>query len=562
MLDAVPTSQRATILVVDDSPQNLSLMSGLLEDLYTVKLAPSGARALKIASSNSLDLILLDIMMPEIDGYQVCRALKANPETRDIPVIFLTAMDAMADEEEGLLAGAADYITKPISPPILLARIRNQLALKEATRQLLEQNQLLEEEKARAHALLSKLKEVSDKLLEQNRMLKQERKQTPELQQAPADTDPAASKLDMVWDKVFHLPLNDALMDNLYTIALEYESQGRVDKAETVFRHMATFNPKFRDLESRLTQTAFSDKTQVFGRVQGALESTRSQGEGSVAKRTLGRYQIDKELGKGAMGIVYLGTDPKIARVVAIKTMTLAQEFGADELNDVKERFFKEAESAGRLTHPNIVTIYDVGEEGGLAYIAMEFLKGADLAPYSKPDNLLALDKVLSIVSRVAEALAYAHNNGVVHRDVKPGNIVYDADSDSVKVTDFGIASITNSSKRETGLVLGTPSYMSPEQAVGKVVDGRSDLYSLGVTLYLLASGHLPFKGESLAQLMSRITNEPHADIRTHNPELPDCVAALINTALSKDPEQRFQDGEQMARAVTLCRRSLMVFAK
>src|SRR5690606_1210833 len=163
-------------------------------------------------------------------------------------------------------------------------------------------------------------------------------------------------------------------------------------------------------------------------------------------------------------------------RIVAIKTMALSQEFGPDELKDVKERFFREAETAGRLTHPNIVTIYDAGEEHDLAYIAMEFLKGGDLAAHTKPGNLLPLPKVLSMFARVAEALAYAHRNNVVHRDIKPANIRYEPESDTVKVTDFGIARITDSSKTKTGMVLGTPSYMSPEQLAGMKIDGRSDL--------------------------------------------------------------------------------------
>jgi CheY-like chemotaxis protein len=560
MSDTVPTAKRATLLVVDDTPQNLSLMSDVLEDLYAVKLAPSGARALKIASTQPLDLILLDIMMPEMDGYEVCRALKANPDTQDIPVMFLSAMDSMEDEEKGLLAGAVDYITKPISPPILLARVRNQLALKEVADNLREQNHLLEQEKVRGRELLQKLKQASDKMLEHNRLLKQEQLRFRELLQMLGSNNPAQVKLDMVSDKLRQFPLNEALMEDLYTVALEFERDRQFDKAESVFRHMAEFNPKFRDLESRLTQAdARSEQTLIVGHTPTVPESTVMLACG-VENITLGRYQIEKELGKGAMGIVYLGTDPKIGRKVAIKTVALAQEFGADDLKDIKERFFREAESAGHLTHPNIVAIYDVGEEHDLAYIAMEFLKGQDLSPYTKPDSLLALDKVLSIVERVAGALAYAHNNGVVHRDIKPANIVYEPDSDSLKVTDFGIASITNSSKSDTGLVLGTPFYMSPEQVAGKVIDGRSDLYSLGVMLYVLASGHFPFQGESLAQLMINIAAEPHVAIRKHIADLPDCVATLVDKALSKDPEQRFQDGEQMARAVSVCRRSIQVF--
>jgi len=278
---------------------------------------------------------------------------------------------------------------------------------------------------------------------------------------------------------------------------------------------------------------------------------------GGVEKPMLGRYQVEKELGKGAMGVVYQGKDPKIGRVVAIKTLALSQEFEASELKDVKERFFREAETAGRLTHPNIVTIYDAGDEHDLAYIAMEFLKGKDLTPYNKPGNLLPLEKAMSIAARVAEALAYAHKNNVVHRDIKPANIMYEPNTDSVKVTDFGIARITDSSRTKTGMVLGTPSYMSPEQLAGRKIEGRSDLFSLGVTFYQLACGRLPFEGESMAQLMFKIANEAHVDIRTHNPQLPACVAAIVNKSLAKDPNQRYQDGEQMAKALQLCLRSL-----
>jgi serine/threonine-protein kinase len=253
------------------------------------------------------------------------------------------------------------------------------------------------------------------------------------------------------------------------------------------------------------------------------------------------------------MGVVYLGKDPKIGRVVAIKTMALSQEFEPDELDEVKTRFFREAETAGRLNHPNIVTIFDAGEEHDLAYIAMEFLKGKDLTPHVKPQTLLPLPIAMSIVARVADALDYAHRQSVVHRDIKPANVMYDAQTDMVKVTDFGIARITDSSKTKTGMVLGTPSYMSPEQLAGKKIDGQSDLFSLGVTLYQLCCGSLPFTGESMAQLMFKIANEQPIDPVSLNPALPDCLVAIIQKALAKDKEERYRVGEEMARALRQC---------
>jgi CHASE2 domain-containing sensor protein len=364
-------------------------------------------------------------------------------------------------------------------------------------------------------------------------------------------------QLDTAFDYFRKLPLDDGIMDVLYNLGLDYERKRQFNKAESVFRYMAEYNPKFRDLESRLSRAKAMSETVILGGAQGHPGGTLILPGGGVEKPMLGRYQVDKELGKGAMGVVYLGKDPKIGRVVAIKTLALSQEFEADELKEVKERFFREAETAGRLTHPNIVTIYDAGDEHDLAYIAMEFLKGKDLVPYTKPDNLLPLDKTLSIVARVAEALGYAHNNNVVHRDIKPANIMYEPESDAVKVTDFGIARITDSSKTKTGMVLGTPSYMSPEQLSGKKVEGRSDLFSLGVTLYQLVCGHLPFQGDSMAQLMFKIANEPHVDVRTYHPDLPACVVAIINKALAKEPESRLQSGDMMTKALRLCLASL-----
>ena len=361
-------------------------------------------------------------------------------------------------------------------------------------------------------------------------------------------------QLDMAFDKFRKCPKDDQVMENIYNLALDFERKRQFNKAEAAFRYIFDFNPKFRDIESRVNRAKQLSETVILGGGGGGRSNASLiDTAGNVEKPMLGRYEIEKELGKGAMGVVYLGRDPKINRVVAIKTMALSQEFEADELVEVKERFFREAETAGRLNHANIVTMFDAGEEHDLAYIAMEFLKGKDLVPYSKAGNLMPLPKVLSIVARVADALSYAHENNVVHRDIKPANIMYEPESDQVKVTDFGIARITDSSKTKTGMVLGTPSYMSPEQLAGKKIDGRSDLFSLGVMLYQMSCGKLPFEGDSMAQLMFRIANEPHPDVRTVNPDLPDCVVAIIDKALTKDADARYQTGAELARDIRTC---------
>ncbi len=360
-------------------------------------------------------------------------------------------------------------------------------------------------------------------------------------------------QLDTAFDYFRKLPADDSVLDLVYNLALDFERKRQFNKAENAFRYIAEKNPKFKDIADRVGRAKAMSETVILGGTGGHPGGTVILPGGGVEKPMLGRYQVEKELGKGAMGVVYLGKDPKIGRVVAIKTMALSQEFDADELQDVKDRFFREAETAGRLNHPHIVTIFDAGEEHDLAYIAMEFLKGKDLTPFIKPETLLPLPKVMSIIARVAEALAYAHGNNVVHRDIKPANIMYEVESDSVKVTDFGIARITDSSKTKTGMVLGTPSYMSPEQLAGKKIQGSSDLFSLGVTLYQMACGHLPFRGDSMAQLMFKIANEPHVDILTINPNLPRCMVDIVNKALAKQPEERYQTGDELAQAIRAC---------
>jgi hypothetical protein len=348
-------------------------------------------------------------------------------------------------------------------------------------------------------------------------------------------------------------PVDDSVLDLLYNLALDFERKRQFNKAVSVYQYVSEHSPDFRDVKTRMNRGRNLEETVLLGASGGSPNATLLMSDGSIEKPMLGRYQVEKELGKGAMGVVYLGKDPKINRTVAIKTMALGQKCEADELDEMKDRFFREAETAGRLNHPNIVTIFDAGEEHDLVFIAMEFLKGENLSPYTKVGKLLPVSKVIDIIKKSGLALDYAHGENVVHRDIKPANIMYEPDTEGVKLTDFGIARITDSSKTKTGMVLGTPSYMSPEQLQGKKVDGRSDLFSLGVMMYQMLTGKLPFTGDSMATLMWNISREPHPDILSIRPDLPPGVKTIIDKALHKSATERYSRGTEMVEDLQAC---------
>ena len=363
--------------------------------------------------------------------------------------------------------------------------------------------------------------------------------------------------LDMALDKFRKLPVDDSVLELFYSLALDFERKRQFNKAVSCYENILQHNRKFRDVKERKQRVSQMEGTVILGARGAGAGGTLVVDGGITENPTLGRYQVERELGRGAMGTVYYGKDPKINRVVAIKTLDLSAEFEGKELDQVKERFFREAETAGRLNHPNIVTIYDAGEEHDLAYIAMEFLEGKDLTDKISAKKPLPVKWVLEIIMQVADALDYAHKLGVVHRDIKPANIMYNESDSSIKVTDFGIARITDSSKTRTGVVLGTPSYMSPEQFSGKRVDGRSDLFSLGATMFELLSGEQPFGGDSLAELMYQITNKKHPNIMRVRKNLPPCVRTIIDKALQKEPDDRYQTGEQFTQAIRRCLASI-----
>lgn len=263
-----------------------------------------------------------------------------------------------------------------------------------------------------------------------------------------------------------------------------------------------------------------------------------------MANQKIGRYEILSTLGQGAMGVVYRATDPLLERTVAIKTISL--ELSKDEFEEFERRFYREARSAGRLNHPNIVTIHDVGNNDDIAYMAMEFLEGEELRDILDAGGLLSPDRIAAIASQVADGLAFAHEHGVVHRDIKPSNIMI-LKNGVVKITDFGIALIPSSSRTMAGMILGSPKYMSPEQVVGQEVDGRSDIFSLGVVLYEMLTGKPPFSGDNISAIMFRILNEMPTAPGTLRPELPEAFNYIVAKALAKHPDERYQSAGEMA---------------
>lgn len=339
----------------------------------------------------------------------------------------------------------------------------------------------------------------------------------------------AAGRLEPAFAEFRRCQSDEPLASAMYKLSLAFEEQAKPERADAVIQWMK--------------------------RTQSSTQSTNkfSLGGKKGSPQRLGRYVIERKLGRGAMGAVYLARDPRINRAIALKVIPIEKEFEDEELEEARLRFFREAESAGRLTHPNIITVYDCGEDKHLAYIAMEYLQGTPLTQFTDPKKLLAPNKSLELCARVADALDYAHNQGVIHRDIKPANLLYSMRQDLLKISDFGVARLTDNNRTKTGIVLGTPMYMSPEQLNADTLTGHSDLFSLGVTLYELLVGEVPFKATNIAVLMTKITTEDPAPVSNRRPGVPPSVDAVLFKTLAKRPEDRFTNGGEMAIALRNC---------
>jgi len=339
----------------------------------------------------------------------------------------------------------------------------------------------------------------------------------------------AAGRLEPAFAEFRRCIPSETIATIMYKLSLAFESQAKPERAEAVLDWMK--------------------------RTHGAPESASKKQKISGAPERLGRYVIEKRIGRGAMGAVYLARDPRINRPVALKVISIEKEFEDEELKEARLRFYREAESAGRLQHPNIITVFDAGEDQGLAYIAMEYVPGIPLKQFTDPKRLLAPKRALELCASTADALDYAHNQGVIHRDIKPANLMYNPKQGSLKITDFGVARMTDNNATKTGIVLGTPMYMSPEQLSAEELHGHSDLFSLGVTLYELLAGEVPFHATNIAVLMTKITTEEAAPISQRRAGIPPSVDSVLAKAMAKKPQDRFSCGAEMAIALRNCAR-------
>ena len=339
----------------------------------------------------------------------------------------------------------------------------------------------------------------------------------------------SAGRLEPAFAEFRRCQPSETIATSMYKLSLAFEQQAKPERAEAVLEWMK--------------------------RTHGIPESVSQKQKVNGAPQRLGRYVIEKRIGRGAMGAVYLAKDPRINRPVALKVIPIEKEFEDEELKEARLRFYREAESAGRLAHPNIITVFDAGEDKGLAYIAMEYVPGIPLKQFTDPKRLLAPKRALELCACTAEALDYAHNQGVIHRDIKPANLMYNPKEGSLKITDFGVARMTDNNSTKTGIVLGTPMYMSPEQLGAEDLQGHSDLFSLGVTLYELLAGEVPFQATNIAVLMTKITTEEAPPISHMRAGIPPSVDAVLAKALAKKPQDRFSCGAEMAIALRNCAR-------
>lgn len=438
---------KGDVFIVDDNLNNLEILEKLLgENNYRVRMANNGKRALRAIRAEIPELIMLDINMPEMDGYQVCQELKSSSSTKNVPIIFISALDDVVDKVKAFKLGAVDYVTKPFQVEEVLARIETQLVIARLRKELEEKN----------FQLLLKNNELNRKNNELNRK-------------------------------------NEELINSY-------------QRANKIFSALSEVLP------------------------------------GTILD---GKYRLEEKIGSGGFGSVYKATNLALNSLVAIKVFCPSNSSSPADL----ERFRLEGVSSCQVSHNNAISIYDFSiSSTGIAYLVMELLRGISLADKLSQTKCLSLNECLDIAIPVCQVLAKAHSAGIIHRDIKPENIFLHQTStgEIVKVLDFGIAKLlgekTDLERLDTsGVILGTPTYLSPERISGDPYDGRSDIYSLGVVIYQILSGSTPFvvKHNNVAALIYMHMSQEPMELKELNPTIPDAMALLVMETLSKEPEKR-----------------------
>jgi DNA-binding response OmpR family regulator/tRNA A-37 threonylcarbamoyl transferase component Bud32 len=491
--DTDPDPGPARILVVDDVEDNRDLLRRRLRrDGYQVECAENGRDALELISAQEFDLVLLDVLMPEVDGYEVLKRMKEAPATRDIPVIMISALDDTQNIVRCIERGAEDYLPKPFDAILLRARINA----------CLEKKRLRDQEK-------EYLQQVS-KVIE------------------------AAT----------------AVESGTYrsgTLAIVSQRADELGRLARVFDGMAQH---VRDREEKLRGRVRELRMEIDAAQHAPREAEAALDHGTLSPgdRFADRYEVMAVVGTGAMGTVYRARDLELDEEVAIKALRPELVSNAK----LVERFKGEIRLARRISHRNVVRTHDFGEWAGMYYLTMEYVEGITVRELIDTRNRLRVPAALAIAAQLAQSLAVAHEMGVIHRDIKPQNLVLDADG-TLKVMDFGVARLAErtSTLTEAGLVVGTPAYMPPEQLLAESVDQRSDLYAAGVVLYECLTGRLPYDALTTISLIAKLLSEEPPAPTDLNAEIPPALSALILELLAKKPEDRVQTAVQLVERLS-----------
>ena len=481
--NATAKTRSARVLVVDDIEDNRGVLKRRLErEGHSVATAENGKRALEAMAKAPFDIVLLDVMMPEMDGYETLGRIKSAPATRDIPVIMISALDDIASIVRCIEHGAEDYLPKPFDPVLLRARISACLDRKEM--------------RDRERAYLADVTRVTA----------------------------AAASIER----------------GEYTAAALGEIAKRPDELGTLARVFDAMAAGIKERESRLRGQIDNLRREISA-AAGDADISEATGEMPLPPGETfgGRYRIERVLGRGGMGTVYLAEDSELGEKIAIKTLR-SELMTADE--SAMERFRNEIRLARKVTSRNIVRTYDFGKADDVYFVTMEYVEGMTLRALLDSRKRLDTDATLAIARQLADALECAHEQGIIHRDLKPENLLLDAGG-TLKVMDFGVARLSErtTTLTQAGMVVGTPAYMAPEQLLSEEVDARSDLYSVGVILYECLTGRPPFDAKSPISLIAKVLNETAIAPEVVKPDVPHAISELVMRLLAKDPADRVQ---------------------